>query len=87
MGSWLLTLQGKGVQGAPFSNPKWGSPLSFSQPSSAQVGGEDAVGKTEFFGGRKSLIAPAWDPNSGVGPCCAEKMLVCLGLSKTSEFS
>lgn len=49
--------------------------------------GEDAVGKTEFFGGRKSLIAPAWDPNSGVGPCCAEKMLACLGLSKTSEFS
>ena len=48
--------------------------------------GEDAVGKSEFPLGRKSLIAPAWDPNSGVGPCYGEKMLVCLGLSKTSEF-
>lgn len=47
MGRWLLTLQGKGAQGAPFSNPEWGSPLSFSQPSFTQVSGEDAVGKSE----------------------------------------
>ena len=47
VGRWLLTLQGKGAQGAPFSTPEWGSPLSFSQPSFTQVSGEDAVGKSE----------------------------------------
>lgn len=49
--------------------------------------GEDAVGKSEFSLGRKSLIVPAWDQNFRVGPCCGEKMLACLSLSKTSEFS